>query len=468
MKLTKFISIILLITLALSAAISIHADTNIYSGVFVALGDSIAYGYSLENKEEERYSTLVGKEIGAEVINHAVSGMTTDSLILALNSGAYDESLARANYVSISIGSNDLLSPFSNIITEILSTVNMNIDSITAVLKDPVIFNKINEALTDNEVLLKACEDFGGKLSSVVGILNKKAPRAELYFNNIYNPYQIVIKNPLTGDILLDFNGLGEYYINKINANFNQKSYDYTLIDIYTPFSAMGLTNVNLNLLDITATNMDPHPNAKGQQVIAEAILNIIGVMPRPVDIEGHWGEPYIMAMLHKGLFSEIIDHEFNPDTPMTRGMFVTILGRLLKVDTSIFTAFPFIDVTPKDYYKAYVAWAEYYKLVLGDTEKKFNPNQPITREEMAVILQRCVTTFELPLTPIAPETKPFNDADKISSWAKDAISLMQSAGLFKGDENNNVSPLNTITNAEVVTILYRFDDNIYNIKSEE
>ena len=467
MKIKKIIAAILIICTISSLLIPVNAAEDIFTATFVALGDSIAYGYALENREEDRYSSLIGKEIGVEVVNHAVSGMNSDNMILALNSGAYDADLLRADHVSVSIGSNDLLIPFSKIIEDIIFNTNVSMENLATLFTDQVklkdLFAKINIALTDNEILLKACDDYRGKLSTIVGILSKKAPDAEIYFNNIYNPYaNIIIKNPLNNEVLIDLGSYGEYYIAKINANFDRKSYNYTLIDIYTLFSAGKLTNANLNFLDMKNFSIDPHPNAEGHKVIAAALLNIIGIMPRPVDIEGHWGEPYIMAMIHKGLFSEIISDKFYPESPMSRGMFVTILGRLFNVNTGLYSANSFDDVSKDDYFCRYVSWASYHKIVFGTGTRIFEPNAPITREEMAVILQRCIKTFGLAIKSEAAEIKPFNDSAKVSSWAADAIKLMQTAGLYKGDDKNNVSPQNTIINAEVVTILYRFDDNTY------
>ena len=469
MKIKKLISAILIICTLSSLLVPVNAAEDIYTATFVALGDSIAYGYALENREEDRYSSLIGKEIGVEVVNHAVSGMNSDAMILALNSGAYDADLLRADHVSLSIGSNDLLIPFSTIVTEAVMSANISMENISTLFTDQAklkdVFTKLNLALTDNEVLLKACDDYRNKLSTIVGIIRKKAPDAEIYFNNIYNPYaNIIIKNPLNNEVLIDLGSYGEYYIAKINAHFDRKSYNYTLIDIYTLFSAGKLTNVNMSLLDLTNFSVDPHPNVAGHKIIADALLNIIGIMPRPVDIEGHWGEPYIMAMIHKGLFSEIISDKFYPDSPMSRGMFVTILGRLFNVNTAIYNANSFDDVSKDDYFCRYVSWASYHKIVFGTANRTFEPNAPITREEMAVILQRCINTFGLSIKAdsVEAEIKPFNDSAKVSSWAVDAINLMQTAGLYKGDDKNNVSPQNTIINAEVVTILYRFDDNTF------
>lgn len=467
-RIKKIIALLLIVCTILPLnSFSVTATED--SIVLVALGDSIAYGETLVNKDEERYSTLVGNAIGAEVKNYAVNGMTSDDLIFALNSTAYDEVLARADYVSISIGSNDLLTPFINILSEELANIDINEENIAAILSDMSVltnlFAQVNAVLKDNEVLLKACDDFKSKLTTIVSILGRKAPNAKLYFNNIYNPYvNTVVKNPLNNETLIDLNSLADYYITKINKNFNTYSYDYKLIDLYTAFNKGGLTNANINsMADMSLMSVDPHPNAEGHKVIAEALLNAIGITPTsskyPEDITGHWGESYIKAMIDKGLFTDIISSNFNPDSPMTRGMFVTVLGRLLNADVSSYTTSAFSDVSAGEYYSSYVAWASDNGIVLG-SDNKFAPDTSITREEMAVIIERCINKFIITLPDESINAKQFNDADKVSSWATSAISIMQKKGLYKGDENNNVSPQDTITNAEVVTILYRFDSN--------
>lgn len=468
MKVKKILSIFLLLSIVLPFIfIPVNADDVVYPATFVALGDSIAYGETLDSKVEQRYSTLVGKQIGVEVINYGVNGMTSDGLILALNTGAYDEALAHASYVSVSIGSNDLLSPFMNLAMSAMEGLSMSVDSIND-LSNLLSNNSglsnmltaLNEELTENETLLKACDAFRAKLTTIVGIISKKAPYAEIYFNNIYNPYaKITVTNPLTNEPLIDLDGLSEYYISRINSYFDTKSYSYTLIDLYTAFSDGGLTNARVNLLDISTISFDPHPTAAGHQVIADTILNQIGVMPHPIDIEDHWGKSYIMAMIHRGLFTNVIGDKFNPDSPMTRGMFVTILGRLFDVDLTYYIPPAFSDVAKTDYYCLYVSWASYNNLVLGTGDNKFEPNKSITREEMAVIIERCISLYNLSLPISITADSTFSDIDSVSSWAVSAISLMKNTGLLKGDTDNNINPQTTITNAEAVTILYRFDD---------
>ena len=77
----------------------------------------------------------------------------------------------------------------------------------------------------------------------------------------------------------------------------------------------------------------------------------------------------------------------FSPDAAMTRGMFVTALGRLAGISPASYTTRSFTDVKADDYYAAYAEWAVQQNLLKGTGEGLFRPDAPVTREQMAVIL---------------------------------------------------------------------------------
>ena len=463
--------IILLICVCIIFTFTAYAEEMIYTSTLVVLGDSIAAGTALANKTQERYSTIVGKQMGSEIFNKAVDGMTSEALILALNSGAYDEFLSKADYVSVSIGSNDLLQPFFKILQEVFfenaetaaSLLNpsgiVNIFTNATQKEIMAMCNKLNSRLINNETLIKACEDYGAKLTTLTAIIRQKTPNsAEILINNIYNPY-IGVKISFLENTYLDLQEITEFYVNYINKNFDKKAEFYTLVDLYTPFSKGGLTNAKFNLLNMTDISFDPHPNAAGHSVIASVILNIIDIMPHPVDISGHWAELYIKAMIHKGLFDKLVDDKFRPDDPMSRGTFVTILGKFLNADVSAFNGSAFDDVSVYSYYSPYVKWASSNGFVLGTGKNKFQPDDPILREDMAVILQRCIKSSKYKIASELPAAKDYRDAANIADYAAEAINLMGQLGLMFGDDKGDFNPKKTISNAEVVTILYRYDD---------
>ena len=81
------------------------------------------------------------------------------------------------------------------------------------------------------------------------------------------------------------------------------------------------------------------------------------------------------------GLFSGTSSTTFSPNTSMTRGMFVTVLGRLSAVPVTYgrTKTTPFNDVTQADYFFPYAAWANDNSIVTGVGNKLFNPNDEIT-----------------------------------------------------------------------------------------
>ncbi|MBQ9921874.1 MAG: S-layer homology domain-containing protein, partial [Clostridia bacterium] len=76
-------------------------------------------------------------------------------------------------------------------------------------------------------------------------------------------------------------------------------------------------------------------------------------------DTAHHWAAEYIDYTSAHGLFGGTSETEFSPDMPVTRGMLVTVLGRLLGIDTSLYTKMPYTDVNPDEYYAPYISWTE-------------------------------------------------------------------------------------------------------------
>lgn len=103
-------------------------------------------------------------------------------------------------------------------------------------------------------------------------------------------------------------------------------------------------------------------------------------------DVSSHWAYPYIKFAVQKQLLNGTSDSIFSPNTPMTRGMFVTVLGRLSEVDTGKYTNTDFRDVASGKYYAPYVAWAAENKIASGTGAGSFSPDKELSREEAAAI----------------------------------------------------------------------------------
>ena len=202
--------------------------------------------------------------------------------------------------------------------------------------------------------------------------------------------------------------------------------------------------------------------NADQKAVIFEAShFSVYGVgykNPAPVftDITGHWAADNIIFVASRGLLAGTGNNQFSPNTGMTRGMFVTALGRLAGIDPESYKTRTFTDVKADAYYAPYVNWAAEKGIVSGTSATTFSPDINITREQMAVIMANYAKKMGYDL-PVAHEAVTFADNAQISSWAAKEVKAMQQAGIMAGKGSNRFDPKGTATRAEVATVLRRF-----------
>ena len=177
---------------------------------------------------------------------------------------------------------------------------------------------------------------------------------------------------------------------------------------------------------------------------------------PAFTDIHNHWAADNILFAASRGLLSGTSDTTFSPNTGMTRGMFVTALGRLAGINPDSYKTGKFTDVKADAYYAPYVNWAAQNGIVEGVTATTFAPDTNINREQMAVIMANYAKKlgYDLPKTL---QAVTFADNAQISSWAKNAVRAMQQAGILAGKNGNKFDPKGTATRAEVATVLRRF-----------
>ena len=214
--------------------------------------------------------------------------------------------------------------------------------------------------------------------------------------------------------------------------------------------------NGNVQWINKSSYNMDQ----KAVIFVAEH-FSIYGIgyknqIPAFTDVNNHWAKDNMLFVVSRGLLSGTSATTFSPNTGMTRGMFVTALGRLAGVDPTDYQASMFTDVKEDAYYAPYVNWAAKTGVVSGTTDTTFAPDTNINREQMAVIMKNYATKLGYTI-PKTLEVVNFADSAGISSWAKEAVKSMQQAGILAGKTNNCFDPAGTATRAEVATVLRRF-----------
>ena len=169
-------------------------------------------------------------------------------------------------------------------------------------------------------------------------------------------------------------------------------------------------------------------------------------------DVAGHWAAEAINYMAERGWVNGVGNGRFVPDMNMTRAMFVTILSRMEGKSTGETVSY-FIDVPQDSYYAEHVKWASEVGIVNGTGNYKFNPDRNITREEMAVMVNRYLEYKGIFLENGSNE---FADSNKVDTWASVAVEKLGKAGIVNGKNDGKFDPKDFATRAELVMILYR------------
>lgn len=176
-------------------------------------------------------------------------------------------------------------------------------------------------------------------------------------------------------------------------------------------------------------------------------------------DVEaGQWYTPHINYAVENGIFKGTSTTTFSPSTNMTRAQFVQVLANISNVDTTNNTvSTQFSDVPSKKWYTAAIKWASENGVVNGIGNGIFAPEQPVTREQMCVMLVNYVEKFQKNSLQSSVNTLSFWDDGKIASWSKSSVYKCANAGLVNGVGNNTFDPQGTTTRAQGATFFSNF-----------
>lgn len=166
------------------------------------------------------------------------------------------------------------------------------------------------------------------------------------------------------------------------------------------------------------------------------------------------WYYTAVDYAVDEGLFKGTSATTFSPDEPMTRGMFVTVLGNKAKVDAGGYPDSSFSDVEPGKWYTPFVEWAAENKIVNGTGNGKFAPDRNVTREQMAVILYNYAKFTDCDLTVQAGLLDKFPDGNRTSDFAKYAMEWALTHEVINGT-GGALDPLGTASRAQVAQIFY-------------
>ena len=181
-------------------------------------------------------------------------------------------------------------------------------------------------------------------------------------------------------------------------------------------------------------------------------------------DVEKNWAYPGIQYCVTHGIMGGMGDGTFAPTGTTTRAQIVQILYNL-EGTPAVSGTTPFTDLTA-NWYKPAILWAYQNNVVAGTSPTTFAPDQPVTREQIAVILtQYMFNVLKMERTWTPADLSTFPDGAQVSSWAKEAMQDAVALGLINGTKASDgvvyLDPQGSAARQQVATILMNFCQNV-------
>lgn len=177
---------------------------------------------------------------------------------------------------------------------------------------------------------------------------------------------------------------------------------------------------------------------------------------------EGHWAKRPIEGSSTLGLVQGYPDGKFRPEKVLTRAELSTLLVRAKGIEVTTRPKQVFKDVKGSHWASAYIKEAVNLGLVKGYPDKKFRPNQKITRSEAIAVLARYDA---LPLERVV--IKPYKDVS-LNNWAAKYVQAAKDAGVLSYIEGDKLGLKQNLSRAEAVEMLsktsvaYKLINNLF------
>ena len=174
-------------------------------------------------------------------------------------------------------------------------------------------------------------------------------------------------------------------------------------------------------------------------------------------DLNGkHWAYDAVKALSVLGVIKGYDDGSFMPDKTVTRGEFARMIASMFGLEANApqeGEGRKFPDVDKDAWYSPSVDAVYDNGIACGDANGNFNPESEISREEMAVMINRIIENKGLNVAE--KNTAPvFGDSADISDWAYRAVIKLGGYGIISGDDSGSFRPRAGVTRAEAAQVL--------------
>lgn len=223
----------------------------------------------------------------------------------------------------------------------------------------------------------------------------------------------------------------------------------------------LALTRLKVTSATAATTNDSGVIPETTPEAIRYAMALMRGIdVPQFTDVaEDAWYHDYVYDLVYRGVVNGMTATTYEPEGKLTRAQFVKLLACSLADAETLKTyegKHPFKD-SEGHWAEAYIAWAKDKGIVEGVSATEFDPEAPITREQMATIFGRYALKQGIELPKDAAPAESFPDADKISEYAREFVELMRIAGILNGYEDGTFRPQGNATRAEAAKLFSLF-----------
>lgn len=294
-------------------------------------------------------------------------------------------------------------------------------------------------------------------------------PKNEIYLQ----PNQAVVMSftETFGSVQVGMRSLtGDTVTYKINSEAEKEM--KSTVDMYNKVKLaegkLVIQNVSGGILALTklkVTGAGTTTNDVSVETTPEAIRYAMALMrgidvPQFTDVaEDAWYHDYVYDLVYRGVVNGMTATTYEPEGKLTRAQFVKLLACSLADAETLKTyegKHPFKD-SEGHWAEAYIAWAKDKGIVEGVSATEFDPEAPITREQMATIFGRYALKQGIELPKSENAAGSFPDADKISEYAREFVELMRIAGILNGYEDGTFRPQGNATRAEAAKLFSLF-----------
>ena len=343
-------------------------------------------------------------------------------------------------------------------------------------LADPMYRVGVNEVLdavfdADDTLTGAVIIDSNGSNETTVKVdkeLVNIGPKNEIYLKNgqavvmqiptTYTTVQVGMRS-LTGDAVT-------YKINTEEKTMNSTvDMYYKVVPVEGKLVIQNVSGGILALTKLKVTGAGTTTNDVSVETTPEAIRYAMALMrgidvPQFTDVaEDAWYHDYVYDLVYRGVVNGMTATTYEPEGKLTRAQFVKLLACSLEEAETLKTyegQHPFTD-SEGHWAETYIAWAKDKGIVEGVSATEFDPEAPITREQMATIFGRYALKQGIELPKSENAAGSFPDADKISEYAREFVELMRIAGILNGYEDGTFRPQGNATRAEAAKLFSLF-----------